>query len=132
LLIIPFATRFSPQRIVIADFVGCILSLGVILHFPASYPAVWVGTIGLGLAMASIFPTLLAFAERHLPMRGDVTRWFFVGTGAGGMLLPWLMGQLFERAGLRSGMLAVLLDLVTALAVFAVVLRASYQKAEQK
>lgn len=122
LMIIPVATRFSPERIVIADFLGCLLSMGIILVFPRSYLAVWAGTLGLGLAMASIFPTLLAFSGRHLPMSGNVTRWFFVGTGAGGMLLPWLMGLLFERAGLRSGMLAVLLDLIIALALFGVVL----------
>jgi fucose permease len=96
--------------------------MGIILVFPRSYLAVWAGTLGLGLAMASIFPTLLAFSGCHLPMSGNVTRWFFVGTGAGGMLLPWLMGLLFERAGLRSGMLAVLLDLIIALALFGVVL----------
>jgi fucose permease len=73
--------------------------------------------------MASIFPTLLAFAERHLPMRGDVTRWFFVGTGAGGMTLPWLIGQLFEQAGLLIGMLAVLVDLVVGLLVFFLALK---------
>lgn len=130
LLIIPFAARFSPQRIVVTDFVGCLVSMGIVLVFPRSYAALLAGTLGLGLAMASIFPTLLAFAERHLPMRGNVTRWFFVGTGAGGMTLPWLIGQLFERAGLRSGMLAVLLDLVIALGVFAVVIKITHANHE--
>jgi hypothetical protein len=55
-------------------------------------------------------------------MRGDVTRRFFGGTGAGGMLLSWLIGLLFKRAGLRSGKLVILLDLIIALVVFGVVL----------
>jgi FHS family Na+ dependent glucose MFS transporter 1 len=128
LLIIPVAAHFSPQRIVLADFLGCLVSMGLVLLFPRSYPAVVVGTLGLGLSMASIFPTLLAFAERHLPMRGEVTRWFFVGTGAGGMTLPWLIGRLFETTSLRSGMLAVLLDLVVAFGVFGVVLGITQSK----
>ena len=123
LLIIPFATRFSPERIVVTDFICCVASISLVLLFPGSYPAVLAGTLGLGFSMASIFPTLLAFAGRHLPMRGDVTRWFFVGTGAGGMTLPWLIGQLFQNAGLLIGMLAVLLDLVIGLLVFLLALK---------
>jgi FHS family Na+ dependent glucose MFS transporter 1 len=128
LLIIPFAARFSPERIVITDFICCLASISLVLLFPASYPGVLAGTIGLGLSMASIFPTLLAFAERHLPMRGDVTRWFFVGTGAGGMTLPWIIGQLFENAGLLIGMLAVLLDLIIGLVVFCLALKLARER----
>jgi fucose permease len=122
LLIIPIAARFSPQRIILADFAGCLISLGLILWFPHSSWIMWLGALGLGLSMASIFPTLLAYAEQHMTLSGQATRWFFVGTGAGGMILPWLMGQLFAQFGALSVMWAVLLDLTLGLAIFAVTL----------
>jgi MFS transporter, FHS family, Na+ dependent glucose transporter 1 len=98
LLAIPIAARVSPDRILYADMFGCLVSAGVILAFQSS-AGLWIGAIGLGLAMASVFPTLLAYAGQHMALTGEVTRWFFVGTGAGGMILPWLMGMLFDLCG---------------------------------
>jgi len=118
LLGIPVAVRYSPRTILIADLLGCLLSIGVILLLPSSYPGIWVGTIGIGMFMASIFPITLAFAGRRIAVSGAIMRWFFVGTGAGGMSLPWLSGLLFEVLGPRSVMFAILLDLTLALVVF--------------
>jgi FHS family Na+ dependent glucose MFS transporter 1 len=117
LLGIPIAARISPQKILFIDLFGCLVSMAIILVFPESYPAVWTGAIGLGLSMASIFPTMLAFVERRMRMSGEITRWFFVGTGAGGMTLPWLSGLLFDGLGPRSTMAAILIDLLLAVLV---------------
>jgi fucose permease len=117
LLGIPIAARISPQKILFIDLFGCLVSMAIILVFPESYPAVWTGAIGLGLSMASIFPTMLAFVERRMIMSGEITRWFFVGTGAGGMTLPWLSGLLFDGLGPRSTMAAILIDLLLAVLV---------------
>jgi FHS family Na+ dependent glucose MFS transporter 1 len=114
LLGIPIAARVSPKKILFIDLFGCLASMVVILAFPDAYPAVWMGAIGLGFSMASIFPTMLAFTERRMRMSGEITRWFFVGTGAGGMTLPWLSGLLFDGLGPRSTMAAILIDLLLA------------------
>jgi len=117
LLSVPLATRVRPPAILVCDLVGCLASLGIILVFPAGW-AVWAGAIGLGLAMASFFPSLLAFANAAMPSTGETTRWFFVGTGAGGMLLPWLVGVLAGRFGPRTTMPTIWLDLALALVLY--------------
>jgi fucose permease len=61
--------------------------------------------------MASVFPTLLAFAGRHMAMSGAISRWFFVGSGLGGMILPWLLGTLIDRIGATAMIPALMLDL---------------------
>ena len=43
--------------------------------------------VGL-LEVASIFPTTLSLAERHVTITGQVAGWFFVGASLGGMSLP--------------------------------------------
>jgi len=68
--------------------------------------------------MASIFPMMLSFAERRMSITGRITGWFFVGASAGGMTLPWLIGQLFESVGPRITMSAILMDLIVATAAF--------------
>ena len=99
LISIPIATRFSPSAVLLADLVGCLAGVGVILLWPASPLALWIGACGAGFAMASIFPTMIAFAERRMTITGQITSLFLAGSAAGSMTLPWLIGQLFERVG---------------------------------
>ncbi len=99
LLSIPIAARFTPRQVLFGDLVGCLVSVGVLLLWPGVAIATWIGTFGAGFAMASIFPTTLSLAERHMTISGTITAFFFVGGSLGGMALPWLIGQLFERVG---------------------------------
>lgn len=116
---IPIAARFRPRTILAADLAGCLASISLILLMPGSLVATWVGTLGMGFAQASIFPTVISLAERRMLITGKVTGWFFVGSSLGGMTLPWLIGQLFERIGPQAAMTAILVDLVISVFVFA-------------
>lgn len=99
LLGVPIATRFKPQVMLYTDMVGCLVSLGVILLWPGSAVALWVGTLGLGFSMASIFPSAMVLAGQRMHLTGEITGLYLMGAGAGGMFLPWFIGQMFERIG---------------------------------
>ncbi len=122
LLAIPIAARFRPRTILFSDLAGCIAGVAIILFWPDSLIAVWLGTFGLGFSMASVFPTMLSLAERRITITGRVTGWFFVGASAGGMTLPWLIGQWFETIGPRVTILIILVDLIIAVGVFTVLI----------
>ncbi|MBI3244023.1 MAG: MFS transporter [Chloroflexi bacterium] len=121
LLAIPVAARLRPRTILAIDLLGCLFSVGLILGWADSAVAVWVGAGGLGLFMASVFPTTLTFVERRMTITGGLTSLFFVGGSLGAMFLPWLIGQLFERAGPPVTMMivfsALLLDAVVFVAL---------------
>jgi FHS family Na+ dependent glucose MFS transporter 1 len=99
LLSIPIAAKLHPRTILIVDLLGCLASLLLPLIFPGSSTFLWICTIGTGLFMASIFPTMLNLAQSYMTMTGRITSWFFVGASVGGMILPWFIGQLFEPVG---------------------------------
>jgi FHS family Na+ dependent glucose MFS transporter 1 len=120
LLAIAVATRYPPQSILLADFIGCLASLGILWLLPSSLVATWLGTCGAGLSMASIFPATLSLAQGRMRITGQVTGWFFVGVGAGGMTLPWVVGQFFESAGPRATIVILLIDLIAAVGLLAV------------
>ena len=101
---------------------GSILSVGLMVLFPLSKVAIWIGTMGTGLFIASMFATLLAFAGRRIVITGRITGWFFVGSSLGAMTVPWVIGQLFERIGPEVMLMAVGFDLVVALGIFMVLL----------
>ena len=114
LLSIPIAARFRPRSILMVDLIGCLASIGLILALPSQGWALWVGTFGVGLAMASIFPTVITWGERRMTLSGQVTSLFLVGASLGAMFLPWLIGQLFVSLGPSSTMIVILADLVLA------------------
>jgi FHS family Na+ dependent glucose MFS transporter 1 len=119
LLAIPIAFRVRPRWILFGDLSGCIASLALILLWPSSPAALWIGSLGVGLFMASIFPTAISLAERRLRITGRVTGWFLVGSSLGAMFLPWLIGQLFEASGPWITMASILVAMVAALGVVA-------------
>lgn len=118
LLAIPIATRVRSRWILLADLLGCLAGLILILLRPGSFSAALTGTMVMGLSIASIFPTTMTFAGRRMQLDGRITGWFLVGSSAGSMFLPWLIGQLFESIGPHTIILAILVDVILAIGVF--------------
>jgi fucose permease len=127
-LSIPLAARVRPRMILLTDLLGCLASVGILLLWPGSAAVTWLGTVAMGLAMASIFPTCITLAGRRIQVTGKVTGWFLIGSSLGGMTLPWLIGQLFEPVGPWIMMAIILLDLVAALIVYAALMKADSRK----
>lgn len=119
LLAIPVAARLRPGTMLLLDVLGCVASMAVILLFPTSLVAVWAGAVGTGLAMASVFPTILSLAESRMHITGQTTAWFFAGSSLGGMTVPWLIGQLFEPVGAYATMVTIMAAVVLMAGVFA-------------
>lgn len=122
LLAIPVSSRVRARSILLFDFVGSLLSLTLILVFSSSLAALWVGTIGFGLCMASLFPTWMTFADRRIQVNGKITGIFFAATSLGSMFFPWLCGKLFVSSGPDATMLVILLALLVAAGVFGVMM----------
>ena len=112
LLAVWISTRMRPITIIVMDLIGCVLSTLIIMLWRDSNLALWVGTVGLGISMASIFPTIILLAGERMHITGTVTGWFLVGSGAGSMLLPWLIGQIFARTGPQAMNTVLLVDIV--------------------
>jgi FHS family Na+ dependent glucose MFS transporter 1 len=106
------STRAKSMTILIMDFIGCFVSVGLILMFQDSATILWIGSILLGISLASIFPTFLSLAEERMHVTGAMTGWFLVGGGLGGMILPWLIGQAFVKVGPGAMVMIVLACLV--------------------
>ena len=115
LLAVPVAARVRPGLILLTDFGVALVSSVVLAVLGTQSVALWVGTIGLGLALASVIPTTISFAESRMAVSGRVTSWLFVGGSAGGMTVPWLVGRFFNSVGPRFTMVAIVVDLSLAL-----------------
>jgi fucose permease len=131
LLSVPLARKIAPSRLLVGNFLLAIFFLGLILLFPLQPVMVWVVSAGLGLALSSVFPTLLALGESRMKISGKVTGYFFFGSSLGGTLIPMLLGQIFEYIGSYQIMLALFGLTFAGLAVLLLVIANSNRVGEK-
>lgn len=121
LISIPLAIRIKPIYQLFCSTLGCIASLGFILLFPNSLFVLTASTVGVGVFIATVFPTTFSFCEIRLGITGKLSSWFFVGASVGVMSIPWLFGQFLERLGPYSIIIAMTVTLILALLVLLVI-----------
>lgn len=120
LLGIPLAVRVAPTKILFIDLAGCLVALGLVIIGSQSQAALWAGTILLGLSMASVFPTIMTLADSKLHLSGEITGWFLIGAGLGGMVLPWVIGQAFASIGPGIFPILIFVDVLANLVILAI------------
>lgn len=121
--------RVSRNKLLLADGVGFFACF--LLMFLSRTPWVVVlGLMGVGLFMATIYPT--AFAIGSDCIRGnDLGCSILIFTGsAGGIITPFLVGQVAEHAGIRAGM--GLVAVCTALLLASIILTVWSSRAKKQ
>ncbi len=122
LVSIPISLRVRPRYILLWDMIGTLICLGILVIWPNSEAALWVGVLGVGLCIASVFPTTMSLAARRMNVTGQIAGWFFVGASLGATVLPWLIGYLFDSLGAHTVPITLLIDSVLALAVLLILI----------
>lgn len=126
LLSIPLSARLRPGTVLALDLAGSVLGAGLVLL--ANGPVmVWAGTLLLGLAMASIFPMVLAFAAQQTVLTARLTGLFFMGGSLGAILLPRLIGALHDPLGPRVAPVVILAAVLGQVGAY-LALRAGWQR----
>lgn len=99
LLGVPLSVRMTPIRQLSLSVAGTVLAVAIFILWSGSSMGVWVGSVVMGLAVASIFPLLMNIAGQVIQISGKVMGIFFLGGSAAGMIFPWVIGQFFESVG---------------------------------
>lgn len=102
LLTLPIVTKIKPKTFLIFDLSASLLSLIIIQIWNQSELALWIGTIGLGISLATIFPQTLVYCNQLSGTSGSITRWLFLGQSTGNVIIPWVVGQFFINPGETS------------------------------
>ncbi len=127
---IPIATKLQSAVILKLDLVGALISVAILLLWSDNLVLFWIGTIGLGLFLASMFPTMLSLAGNQMKMTGKITGWLFVGSSLGAMSIPWLAGVMLEAISPQAMIWIVLISLFITWGVLMLILRQSEKVAE--
>ncbi len=108
--------RMSPGTLVGAAMAMSVVAAALFAVFRGAGPMLWVVTFLFAVSIAPQYASMMAFAELHLALSGRNTSILVGASGIGGLLMPWLLGQLFDRRGPGSlPVVMVLLAVVTGL-----------------
>jgi len=116
------AVKLKPRIILLLSLGGSLLSISSLLIWHDSATATWTGSIGFGFFLASFFPSTITLASHTMKLTGKVTGVFLVGASSGAMLLPWLIGQLFEPVGPWVTMVLIFASIVLAIFIMAAII----------
>ncbi len=129
---VPLSRKIKPGTMLIGNYALTIFFLGMLLLWPTSPTMIWIGSAGLGLALAAVFPTLLALGETRMKVTGAVTGLFFLGSSLGGTISPTLLGQIFEYIGSYPLILTLFGLALAGLVVLVLTLTVSNRVGEKK
>ncbi len=104
--------KVSRKVILVVDGVGLLICF-LVVFFSRSQLPIFLGIMGVGLFMATIYTTALALGTQSI--KGNdlgVSTMIFTGS-AGGIITPQVVGLVADKAGIRAGMGVVVV--VTAL-----------------
>ena len=119
LVSIPLMMRIHAEKVLLGSLLGALTSLALLLMLGGLRPVLWLGTAGVGLCMACIFPMTLSFVQARVPITGRAISRLFFCSSLGAMALPGLVGVLFGAFGPGVMIPAFLIDLALSLLVFA-------------
>ncbi|MBO0862552.1 MAG: MFS transporter [Chloracidobacterium sp.] len=127
LVTIWMSVRFKATSLIVAGLtISGLVAVGLVVSTPAPF-FLWLSAIGLGLAIAPVYPTAFGMAERMLGLSGKITGFIVIGSAVGGMFWPWLTGQFFKSQGPQVMAQVMALDLFGALAIIALLLSRSFE-----
>lgn len=115
---IPISIRFRPRRIVLVGLIGGLVSIAILLLKPTSLSFVRLGVCGLGLSLGPQVPNLLSLAEEMGYSSGKSTGFLFAAMGAGGLVMPVLISQLFKSVGPQILLITIVTSAIISLMTF--------------
>ena len=95
--------KVSRKIILVVDGIG-LLGFFLLVFFSRSELPIFVGIMGLGLFMATVYTSALALGTEHI--KGNdlgVSTMILIGT-TGGIITPAIVGIVAEKAGIQMGM----------------------------
>ena len=93
--------KIRPRLMLLINFTGSVLSLGLMMIFQNSPAILWITSALLGLFMATTYPTLMVYAQSLFTITGSITSWFMIGSGMGVLIIPFIMTFLFDKLGIK-------------------------------
>jgi MFS transporter, FHS family, Na+ dependent glucose transporter 1 len=122
-LAIPLSMVATPRTLTAMDIAGCLVASFAFYAFSDNEFVVWLSTGLFGLSLASVFPSTFTMLERYIPLSGRAASVIMVGSAAGEMIMPLIIGQAFEIVGPGTFPMIIALTSIIGCIVFVALLK---------
>jgi FHS family Na+ dependent glucose MFS transporter 1 len=112
-----------PKTVMIAAGALTLVAALVLVAGAGRLGALAVGAGLMGLATAPQFPVMLAYIERRMRLSGSDNAWFVGSAGLGGLVFPFVTGQIFDGLGTGAFPWTILVAAMLTVGAFAFVNR---------
>lgn len=121
-LAVLIARFLGPDKMIFGNYVTLIGALvGIMFGSMQSNTVMWVCTVFVGLAMSSTFPAAFTWTEREMfKVSGKLSAFLILSASTGTMVLPVLLGYLFQEHSKFWYLYLVLGSAITCTCIFAV------------
>jgi fucose permease len=128
LLAILLAAIIKPQRLIWIYLWGAVLSVFLMSLVPSQPWSIWLGTAGMGLSLAAIFPTTFSYVGKKTQLSGKQNGFVWAAGSLGAMIIPWGIGKSFDFQGFINMMSILLIFWLFALGLFLMLTRIKSQR----
>lgn len=102
LIMIVLATRFRPRQILPVYFVLALVWMGwIAFSTPSVNTFRWLPIL-IGFSISPLWPVGYTMIGQSLKLTASLSSLLVLGDNIGGMLLPWLAGQVIDMSGTQS------------------------------
>ena len=92
------ARRVAAEHLLVGGAIAVVVAALFVL-FGRGGPLIWPSAFAMGLATAPQFASMMVYASERMAFSGAATSTFIGASAVGGIVLPWCMGQGYDRAG---------------------------------
>ena len=118
--------KVSTTIMLVSDFIGSMCAVLLMAIFHTSDVIIWTGSALLGLAVASIFPSMMLWIDEHVEVTGKVTAVLVNGAALGDMVLPLTVGLLITNVNPELFLYLMLVYCSTATVVYITAMVVAY------
>jgi fucose permease len=113
--------RYSTRSLVIALSFLSSIATGLCALVASEFLA-WVVIVFMGLSFSSVWPLIVGYGgQKYKKSSGTAFAVLVASGGAGSMIIPYSMGLVSERAGLRAGMISPVILFLLVAVIFATI-----------
>ncbi|EGG17392.1 hypothetical protein DFA_08387 [Cavenderia fasciculata] len=124
----------TPHQMVMMDIGGCLFFSILLVLFKSSSVILIISTAGLGISLASIFPTCFSLPRNlNMPVSGESTSFMVIGAVGGEITIPWVIGLCQHHISMHSLPWIVIITLVVSSFIYVgIVVRAKMVRASER
>jgi fucose permease len=93
------ARQFSAGWMLTGSMLLALVAAGSLVVVNDGNVGLWIVTFIFGLSIAPQFASMVGYAGTHFALSGAATSAFVGAAGLGGLVMPWVLGQLFDAHG---------------------------------